>query len=223
MELFNKLQSKMKELGIEKDKINEIVEFSKKNVPLEFRTKDDYKQLKGEFEAFKENQKEKDSLINSLKEKAETVEESEQRVNELIGKLEEKDLEHQKYIQNMKFESMIKRKIDSDKDINPKARDTFYKLLNTDEIKLDGDDLLGYDAQANKLKEVHDYVLVKDKFKGNDPNPTNKVDDTPKDNPFKRGDSYNLTKQGQLVKNSPEEAKKLIIAAGMDPIKFGIN
>ena len=137
MEYFNNLASKLKEAGLDESKVNEVVEFSKKKVPLEFRKKSDYKQLQREFETFKENAKEKDELINSLKDKAESVEEYEQNIQNLTQKLEEKDQQHQQVVSQIKFDNEIKRKVNADNDINPKAKDVFYNMLNKEEIKLD--------------------------------------------------------------------------------------
>ena len=223
IELFNKLEAKLKELNVDEEKIGQIVDFSKKNTPLEWRTKDDYKKLKGEFEAFEETTKEKQGLIDDLTSKAGKVDEYEQAISDYKEKLSQKDVEYKNKLEEKNFDNALDRMIAGDKDINPKARNTFKNLLDRESMKVDGDDLLGYQKQADLIKEKHDYLIVQDKFKGHGTNTTKKVNENSSDNPFKPGDTYNLTKQGKMVRQEPEKAKQLIIQAGLDPIKFGLK
>lgn len=43
------------------------------------------------------------------------------------------------------------------------------------------------------------------------------------DNPFKDGSSFNLTKQGQILRSDPRKASELIRAAGKSPKEFGLK
>jgi len=169
MKYFKNLQSKLKEAGIDEDKVNELVEFSKKNVPKEFVPSEELTKVKDEYEAFKETVNEKDELIEDLKTKAESVEEYEQKVNELTNKMSSIEDDYSKKLKAKTLENKINEEIASMDDLNPKAKPAFKKLLDREKISLDGDNLIGFDEQASNIKEENDYMIVKKQNDGGEP------------------------------------------------------
>src|SRR6056297_33345 len=169
MEYFKQLQAKLKETGIEKAKVNELIEFSKKSVPKEFVPSDELTKVKDEYAVFKETVAEKDELIENLKTKAESVEEYESKVNELTNKMSEIESTYNQKLQAKTLENKINEKISSMNDLNPKAKPAFKKLLDRDKISLDGDNLIGFDEQAANIKEQNDYMIIKKQNNSDEP------------------------------------------------------
>ncbi|MCL2618672.1 MAG: phage scaffolding protein [Defluviitaleaceae bacterium] len=99
---------------------------------------------------------------------------------------------------------------------NPK---TVKALLDMDKIRLDGEDLLGLAEQCVAIKASDAYLFDSSpKLYGRAPSAgsSGAAPGEPKDNPFKK-ESYNLTRQADLYKQDPEQAKRLAAAAGAVP------
>lgn len=222
IEVFNKMEAKMKELGVDKEIISKVVEFSRHEVPEEFRSKEDYKKLKNEYETFKTTAQEKEEIISNLKQKAQTAEEYEAMLNKTKEQLEEKDKEWAEKFKKEKFESALDKRIANDPDILPKARDTFKLLLPKDKLSLDGENLIGYDDVSKTVKEQNDYLLNVKKFEGQGTQRTTETTQELTSNPFKSGEFFSLTKQAEILKNDKAKAKILIKQAGGDPSKFNL-
>jgi hypothetical protein len=92
-------------------------------------------------------------------------------------------------------------------------------LLDSEKIIVDGERLIGFNEQIEALKTSDDYLFTEGGgLSGREPsagsggaNPSD-----PKDNPFKK-ETYNLTKQAEIYKKDPEQAKRLAAAAGVSP------
>ena len=91
---------------------------------------------------------------------------------------------------------------------NPKA---VKALLDLEKISLDGENLIGLSDQVKILEESDPYLFDNDsKLSGYESKSGNghAVSNLIKDNPFKK-ETWNLTKQGQLLRENPELYNKL--------------
>ncbi|MCL2188436.1 MAG: phage scaffolding protein [Defluviitaleaceae bacterium] len=109
-----------------------------------------------------------------------------------------------------KLESAVVLTLAKDGARNPKA---VMDLLNMSEIRMEGDAVSGLAAQVEVLKKSDAYLFApnlegREPYGGSKSNP-----DEYKDNPFKK-ETFNLTKQGQLLRDNPELYHKLKAAAG---------
>lgn len=91
---------------------------------------------------------------------------------------------------------------------------TVSPLLERDKLKLDGDGITGLDDQIEAIKKADDtaFLFESDKSGGHyEP----KGGKPPAANPFSK-DTYNMTKQAELFKASPEQAREMAAAAGVE-------
>jgi myosin heavy subunit len=158
---FDDLKAKLGEAGLEESTVDELVEFSKKAVPKDFVPSEELKKVKTEFDAFKDTTKEKDELINSLKIKAESADEYQIKLDEWKEKVKEVENTYTEKLQQKTLDAKINEKISEMSDLNPKAKKAFKRLLDMENVKLDNDKLLGFDEQAEKIKEENDYMKLK--------------------------------------------------------------
>ena len=86
-------------------------------------------------------------------------------------------------------------------------------LLNMDAISLDGDHVIGLQDQLTALKESDAY-LFGPVIAGREPYGGERAETSAYgENPFKK-ETFNLTRQGELMRDNPEFAHKLKLAAG---------
>ena len=122
-------------------------------------------------------------------------------------KFDKSEQTHKEQIDKLKKETAIKTAIaDKAQDI-----DIVAKLFDMDKITVDEDGKVsGVDEQLTAMQESKKFL-----FKTNEV----QVDYTPRSgkiksiNPFAK-DTFNLTEQGQLLKDDPEKAKALAAEAG---------
>jgi len=92
-------------------------------------------------------------------------------------------------------------------------------LLDLDKISLDGENLIGFNEQLEPIKTSDDYLFNEGSdLSGRTPSAGSggkHADDT-KENPFKK-ETWNLTKQAEIYKKDPVQAKRLATAAGESP------
>jgi len=91
---------------------------------------------------------------------------NEEKISEYESKIEQKEQEYEQKLQQQKFDSKLELALRDAKAKNVKA---VKALLETDEIKLDGDKLLGLEDQLSKLKKENDYLFGKDTLSGKEP------------------------------------------------------
>lgn len=102
------------------------------------------------------------------------------------------------------------------KDVNPRA---IKALLKMDNLKMDGEKLIGFDDQISDLKKTDAYLFEAGASGGggNPPGGGNKGTK----NPWAK-DSFNLTEQGKTIRENPALAKSLIVEAGGNPQIYGL-
>lgn len=88
------------------------------------------------------------------------------KIDELQQANEQTKTEYEEKLQQQAFEHKLH---DVLKDSGVRNVKAVKALLDIDEIKLDGDKLLGLDGQLEKLKETDDYLFQSEEPAGNDP------------------------------------------------------
>ena len=158
---------------------------------------------------YKEMVEERDSQLADLKTWAKDNEALKAQIAELQAKNKQVTEDYEKQLKEQRFAFAIERAVAKADARNVKA---VVALLDTSKISLDGENLLGFDEQIAALKKSDPYLFGVD-LKGRMPEGTGKP---PKEipNPWKK-ESFNLTKQGQILKTDHELAAKLMAEAGV--------
>ncbi|WP_125153107.1 phage scaffolding protein [Clostridium rectalis] len=198
-------------------KLSEILGESYSQIPQELQDK--YKDVdlvdssqhvtKDKFDTLNEQLKTANTTINDLK-KSNGDNES---LQIKVGEYETKVKEYEKQIQDMQFNYALEGAL---KGANVRNTKAVKALLNLENVKLDGENILGLKEQIEALQKSDSYLFTeeqKPKFSGVEPTDGSK---TPQGyNPWKK-DSFNLTEQGKIFKENPEQAKQLMTQAGVN-------
>jgi len=106
---------------------------------------------------------------------------------------------------------------------NPKA---VKALLNLEAVSVDGENLIGFADQIEKLKKSDAYLFeIVPHLSGREPHTGSDgyiPSDEPKDNPFKK-EYWNITKQAEIFAKDPEMARKLANVAGVKVSWLGLG
>ena len=188
----------LKSLELSEEIIDKIMDENGKDVEAVKNKYADYDNIKVQLkEANKQIENFKSMDIDKIK----------QAADDWKSKFDESEQEHKKQIEKFIKETAIKTAIaDKAQDI-----DIVAKLFDMDKITVDEDGKVsGVDEQLTAMQESKKFL-----FKTNEV----QVDYTPRSgkiksiNPFAK-DTFNLTEQGQLLKDDPEKAKALAAEAG---------
>lgn len=198
-------------------KLSEILGESYSQIPEELQTK--YKDIdlvdsssyiaKDKFDTLDEQFKNANTTIADLKKNNKDNETLQTRV----GEYETKVKEYEKQIKDMQFNYALEGAL---KGANVRNTKAVKALLNLENVKLDGENLLGLKEQLDSLKESDSYLFAEEqqtKFSGIKPADGSKPPQGY--NPWKK-DSFNLTDQGKIFKENPEQAKQLMAEAGVN-------
>ena len=188
----------LKSLELSEEIIDKIMDENGKDVEAIKNKYADYDNIKVQLkEANKQIENFKSMDIDKIK----------QAADDWKSKFDESEQEHKKQIEKFIKETANKTAIaDKAQDI-----DIVAKLFDMDKITVDEDGKVsGVDEQLTAMQESKKFL-----FKTNEV----QVDYTPRSgktksiNPFAK-DTFNLTEQGQLLKDDPEKAKALAAEAG---------
>ena len=188
----------LKSLELSEEIIDKIMDENGKDVEAVKNKYVDYDNIKVQLkEANKQIENFKNMDIDKIK----------QAADDWKSKFDESEQEHQRQLEELIKETAIKTAIaDKAQDI-----DIVAKLFDMDKITVDEDGKVsGVDEQLTAMQESKKFL-----FKTNEV----QVDYTPRSgkiksiNPFAK-DTFNLTEQGQLLKDDPEKAKALAAEAG---------
>lgn len=203
---------------------DDLVESIKKGIGEHFVPNDVYKkktskvqELESELETAQSTLEETNESLKSLKNKAGDYEDVKEQLENLNQEYEEyKEGETTRLAKIRKTSALEKLLLKSKADEN--AVDLLINDFNVDEIELDDDgEIKDQEEVLKPVKEKRPTLFGEVEITGDDPKDGDTGGIT--DNPFKIG-SINLTKQGELVRNKPEVAKRLIKAAGKDPAQY---
>lgn len=195
-ELYNKVKDKLGDKKIMVDDGNFIpkARFDEVN-----EQKNEYKKMVDE----------RDKQLEQLKEKAKGHDELTAKLTELEAQNKQTKEEYESKMAELKKNTAIDLALAKQKAKNVKA---VKALLDMEKVSIDGDNLIGIEEQLKSLKESDPYLFGDAKPKvGGGTNPPG-IDDY-EVNPWK-AETFNLTKQAQILKSDPTLAAKLKAAAG---------
>ena len=152
---------------------------------------------------------ERDKQLESLKEKAKGHDDLTAKLTELEELNKNTKTEYEAKMAELKKNTAIDLFLSNQKAKNIKA---VKALLDMEKVSIDGDNLIGIEEQLKSLKESDPYLFGDAKpIIGGGTNPGAIDPDEP--NPWK-AETFNLTKQAQILKSDPTLAAKLKAAAG---------
>ncbi|MEC1428862.1 phage scaffolding protein [Bacillus sonorensis] len=184
--------------------------------------KSEFNELNEAKKELKRQLQERDEQLEDLRKRTKDNEELHSKIKELQDANEQAAADYEAKIQQQQKDFAIERALRDAKARNPKA---VKALLDLESVKLDGDKLLGLDDQLKAIQESDKYLFGDENpynlQGGPIPNVNTGNGFPTNNNPFSE-DHFNMTEQGQLIRNDPERAKKLIIQAGGNPANFGL-
>lgn len=166
MNYFDELKGTLE--GLEEDKINEIIEFSKKVLPKEFIPKDKYNEKVEELSSITQKLEETNTQIEELKNSTSSVDEYKTKLETLTQEYEDYKKDADKRVANMKKTSLLKDRLikeGADQD----NLDLLMKDFEIDEMQLKDDNIVGMDDYINPIKEKRARLFVQEKVEGNPP------------------------------------------------------
>lgn len=118
--------------------------------------KDKFDSKNNEVKELKKQLAERDDQLDQLKTKAAGHEDLTNQINELKELNAKTTKEYQEKLEQQAFDFALERSLNKAKAKNPKA---VRALLETENIKLDGDKLIGLDDQLKAIKESDPYLF----------------------------------------------------------------
>jgi len=176
-----------------------------------FIPKSRFDEVNEQKKEYKKMLEERNKQLEELKAKAQGNEELLNKIKELEEKNKSTVEEYENKIKQMQFERALENELIKHKAKNIKA---VKALLNLENIKLDGEKLIGLEDQIKELQESDSYLFGEDKLKGREPKTDVNNPPSVKKNPWSK-DYFNLTEQGRILRENPELAKQLIAQAGI--------
>lgn len=169
MNYFEELKGKLVLLeGMEEEKINEIIEFSKKSIPLEFIPKSKYTEKVEELEGVNTKLADTNKQIEELTSSTADVDEYKKKLDTLTQEYETYKGEADVRVANIQKVSLLKDKLISegaDKD----NIDLLLKDFNIDDMQLENDKIIGLDEYIEPIKERRARLFVKEQVESNLP------------------------------------------------------
>lgn len=180
---------------------------------------DKVKELDSELKTAQTQLEDFDSKIKELKTKAENAEELENELNDITTEYENYKEQESERISKIKTTSALEKKLLAD-NVPEDLVDLVVNDFDIDNLELNEDgELLNYESQRENAKNKRPSAFAEEKIRGDEPQDGDEGKIV--NNPF-ANDTFNLKKQGELVKEKPETAKKLIKAAGKNPATYGL-
>jgi DNA repair exonuclease SbcCD ATPase subunit len=204
-----------------------LIDSIKKKIGENFVPNKDYKkkadkisELESELNTAQDQLKNTNDKLENLQVKAENAEELESELKEIKSDYSEYKEQEDNRIKSIKTKNALEKKLLAD-NVPEDLVDLVVNDFNLEELKLtDEDKLLNYDYQREKAKQKRPSAFAEEKIAGDEPQDGDEGKIV--DNPFD-SKTFNLKKQGELVKEKPETAKKLIKAAGKNPATYGLK
>lgn len=156
----------LKEMGLTDEQIDKVMAEHGNTVNPIKKELDDAKKASEQIEEYKKQIDDRDKQLKDLGEKAKGNEELTNTINELKQQNETTKTEYEQKLQKQQFDHTLENALSAAKVKNPKA---VKALLDTENIKLDGDKLLGLDDQLKNVKESDPYLFEEDKNVGDPP------------------------------------------------------
>lgn len=207
------------------DKDN-LVDGIKKKIGENFVPNTEYKkktakinELDSELKTAQSQLEDFDTKIEKLKTKANNADELQTELNNITEEYDNYKEQESERIKSIKTKNALEKQLLTD-NVPKDLVDLVVNDFDTEQLELtDEGKLLNYESQREKAKEKRPSAFAETTISGTKPSEGDEGKIV--DNPFKAG-TRNLTKQGKLVKEKPETAKKLIKAAGGNPARYGL-
>lgn len=156
----------LKELGLEKEVIDKIMDENGKDIESAKGKKDDYeskiKELEEERDKLNDTIKERDEQLKTLKDSAGDNEELKKQIEKLQDDNKAANDAHEKEMSALKKSHAIEAALISAK---AKAVKAVMPYIDFDKVSVDGDNLVGLTEQIDKLKEGEDTKFLFDSGK----------------------------------------------------------
>ncbi|MCQ9290697.1 phage scaffolding protein [Staphylococcus hyicus] len=152
----------LREIGVDEDKIEQIMSLHGKEVQgikdqlSDYKSKSEYAQE--EIDSYKKRIKEKDSELTDLQKKADNGEDLKEQIQALREAGKEKETQHQQEMNKLKLKYEVSKALTSAGARNERA---VLALINTDELKLsnEGQGIIGLEEQLKALKDTDSYLF----------------------------------------------------------------
>lgn len=192
------IKKKLLELGVEQSEIDELT----KDVFTGYVTKEEYDVLQGQVKVHEDKAKELSKTVKELQKDVDASEALKLKLDDLEGKLSDKDKE----IEKVKFDYKLEAKM---KEVGAKNIKAIKALIDMEQVKLEEGELTGFDTQIEALKESDGY-LFEEVGKGTLGSAGNHKRDNGANtkNPFSK-EHFNLTEQSKLFIENPTLARQL--------------
>jgi len=203
------LKELLKKAGIEEGKLDGVIADIGKELPKHFIPKDKYNEVAEAKKKLEADIQERDNQLEQLKNAAGNSEELKAQIEQLQAENKKASEEWQAKVAQMQLDFAIEKALTAAKAKNPKA---VKALLNLENVKLDGDKLLGLDDQLKAIQQSDPYLFGDSGKVGGGTNPPGVGD--PEVNPWKP-ETFNLTLQGKILREDPAKAARMKAEAGV--------
>ncbi len=202
------LKELLKKLGIEEGKVDGVIADINKELPKFFIPKDKYNEVAEAKKQLEADIAERDKQLEQLKNAAGNSEELKAQIEQLQAENQKAAEEWQAKMAQMQLDFAIDKALTAAKAKNAKA---VKALLDMEKVKLDGEQLLGLEDQLKAIKESDPYLFGESGRVGSGTNPPGAGN--PEVNPWK-SETFNLTLQGQILREDPAKATRMKAEAG---------
>ena len=203
------LKEILKEAGIEEGKLDSVIGDINKELPKYFIPKDKYNEVAEAKKKLEADIDERDKQLEQLKAAAGASEELKKQIETLQAENKKASEEWQAKMAQMQLDFAIEKALAAAKARNAKA---VKALLDMEKVKLDGEQLLGLDDQLKAIKESDPYLFGEPGKVGSGTNPPGAGN--AEVNPWKP-ETFNLTLQGQILREDPAKATRMKAEAGV--------
>lgn len=206
------------EMGLTEEQAEKVLAAHKKALE-NFIPKSRFDEVNETKKELEQQLKDRDKQLKELADKAKGNEDLVKQITELQEANKKAIQDYEERFKKQAFDFAVESAIHNVKgsSVNPKA---IKALLNLDNIKLDGDKLIGFDEQIAELKKTDGYLFAAAPAGGGGANPPG-GGGTGQKNPWK-AETFNLTEQGRILRENPALARSLIVEAGKDPANYGL-
>lgn len=200
----------LKNIGVADDKMGEAEQAVKNFLDGEFVPKSRFNEVNESKKALTDQLAERDKQLGSLKKNVGDNEGLKKQIEELQAANKQQKADFEAQAKALKIDTAIKLAIgDSAQDA-----DIVTGLIDKDKLILGEDGkVAGLTEQVEALKKDKGFLF---KAASGKPNyqPNGGAGQPPAANPFKK-ESFNLTEQGKLLRDNPEQARALAAEAGV--------
>lgn len=194
------------QLNISDDKKAEAEKNVKAFLDGQYVPKARFNEVNEEKNTLKKTVTERDGQLEELKKASGNSEELKKQIETLQESNKKSVADYEEQLKTLRLSTAIKLAITDAQDV-----DIVESLIKKDQLVYGEDGkVAGLSEQVKTLKKEKPFLFKTEKAQGYNPN----AGSEPKVNPFKK-DSINLTEQGRLFRENPEEARRLASEAGI--------